>query len=220
MKYHLTQLHRSVSHVMNKDDEPVTLKKELGYGKDDSMTKSQMKMVGFTLIELMVTLAVLAVLAGIAAPSFMAMIRDNRITTQANNLVGSIQLARSEAAKRGVQITIRHNGATANNWDNGWIVFTDWDADGIYDDNASAPECELEEDCLIRTQAALPNNLTLRTENEFSQWFAFNPSGFPVDLVSDVFSLCSPDGNTANARKIVLNNTGRPSIEKGTSSCP
>ena len=179
MKYHLTQLHRSVSHVMNKDDEPVTLKKELGYGKDDSMTKSQMKMVGFTLIELMVTLAVLAVLAGIAAPSFMAMIRDNRITTQANNLVGSIQLARSEAAKRGVQITIRHNGATANNWDNGWIVFTDWDADG-----------------------------------------AFNPSGFPVDLVSDVFSLCSPDGNTANARKIVLNNTGRPSIEKGTSSCP
>ena len=192
MKYHLTQLHRSVSHVMNKDDEPVTLKKELGYGKDDSMTKSQMKMVGFTLIELMVTLAVLAVLAGIAAPSFMAMIRDNRITTQANNLVGSIQLARSEAAKRGVQITIRHNGATANNWDNGWIVFTDWDADGRSEEHTS----------------------------EFSQWFAFNPSGFPVDLVSDVFSLCSPDGNTANARKIVLNNTGRPSIEKGTSSCP
>jgi len=184
------------------------------------MSKNQIRTVGFTLIELMVTLAVAAILAAIAAPGFMAMIRDNRISTQANNLIGSIQLARSEAAKRGVQVTIRHNGSTANKWDDGWIVFTDWDGDGVYDDNSSAPECGVEEDCLLRTQSALPNNLTLRTASNFSQWFAYNPSGYPVDLVTDSFSLCAPNGDTSNARKIVLNNTGRPSTEKGTSSCP
>ncbi|WP_292743448.1 pilus assembly FimT family protein, partial [Methylophaga sp. UBA3595] len=61
---------------------------------------------GFTLIELMITLVVVIILVSIAAPSFNAMIRDNRLATEANNFLGSLQLAKSEAIRRGVQVTM------------------------------------------------------------------------------------------------------------------
>lgn len=76
---------------------------------------------GFTLIELMVTLGVLAVLVSIAAPSFNTMIQNNRMTTRANDLVTALQLARSEAIKRGTAVTVT---ATGGNWNSGWTVAT------------------------------------------------------------------------------------------------
>ncbi|TNF61933.1 MAG: prepilin-type N-terminal cleavage/methylation domain-containing protein, partial [Burkholderiales bacterium] len=61
---------------------------------------------GFTLIELMVTITVLAVLLGVGVPSFQATIQGNRITTAANDLVAALQYARSEAVRRGVNVTV------------------------------------------------------------------------------------------------------------------
>ena len=184
------------------------------------MPKLHIKSNGFTIIELMVTLAVVAILASIAAPNFMNMIRDTRIVTQTNNLVGSLQLARSEAAKQGVQVTVRHHGNTASNWDGGWDVFTDWDGDGVYDDDGDGVLCEVEEDCILRTQTALANSLTLRTGDTFIQWLAYQPSGFPVGLGTDTFRLCASNGDTTNSRSVVVNNTGRPRTELGTMACP
>lgn len=77
---------------------------------------------GFTLIELMVTLAVLAIILGIAIPSFSSMIRDNRIGSLSLELQGAIQLARSEAVKRRVNVIICRRNAAGNNCENG----TDW----------------------------------------------------------------------------------------------
>jgi type IV fimbrial biogenesis protein FimT len=187
------------------------------------MAKIQKNNKGFSLIELIVTLAVVSILVSIAAPSFMDVLRDNRTATDANKLIATIQLARSEAAKQGVPVTISNDGDdtgnTANQWEKGWIVFTDWNGNGVYDDNSSASECELEKDCLLRTQSALANDLTLTTSGAFSESLTYNPSGFPVDLVTDSFSLCSKNGDTTNARTITISNTGRPSIEQGALSC-
>lgn len=94
---------------------------------------------GFTLIELLVTLAILAILLGLAAPSFRSLIENNRVQTAASNLTGALQFARSEAIKRGVSIQIcrRHENACANaaTWGDGWLVRTSggdvlqvWDA--------------------------------------------------------------------------------------------
>lgn len=177
----------------------------------------------FTLIELIVTLSVAAILAAITVPGFSAMIRDNRLLTQANSLVSSIQLARSEAIKQGVQVTIKKNGSTSSNWDSGWYVFTDWDGDGQYDDNGTAPACETEEDCLLRTYEDIPSNYTLRTGNNFSTWLGFLPTGFPVSSAGDgsgSFRLCASDSDTTNARTISLNATGHPSIDTGALACP
>lgn len=82
---------------------------------------------GFTLIELMVTIAVLAVLASLALPSMQSVIESNRLTTQANSLLTAFQLARSEAVKlnREVRICARDSSdplGCGNSWSDGWVV--------------------------------------------------------------------------------------------------
>lgn len=85
---------------------------------------------GFTLIELMVTIAVLAIVVSIAAPSFTSMINNNRSVALGEELTGAFNLARSEAVKRGDRVSIcaSSDGAScsaAGTWNQGWIVFTD-----------------------------------------------------------------------------------------------
>ena len=75
---------------------------------------------GFTLIELMVTIAVLAIAISIAVPSFSNMIRDNRAESQSGAMVTALNLARSEAVKRGENITV--SPTTGTNWSSGWEV--------------------------------------------------------------------------------------------------
>lgn len=95
---------------------------------------------GFTLIELMVTIAVLAIVVTIAAPSFTTMINGNRSVALGEELATAFNYARSEAVKRGGRISIcaSSDGASctaANTWTQGWIVFTDT----ATSDNAASP---------------------------------------------------------------------------------
>lgn len=73
---------------------------------------------GVTLVELMVTLALLAILLGIGVPAYRDLIRRNLVTTQANELLSTLQYGRSEAAKRGTPVTVT---ITAGD-DTGWIA--------------------------------------------------------------------------------------------------
>jgi type IV fimbrial biogenesis protein FimT len=87
---------------------------------------------GFTLIELMVTIMVLAVLLGLGVPSFREAALSSRVTSYANDLVASVQLARSEAIKRNAPVTLcaSSDGTVCEDeggWEVGWIVAT---ADG------------------------------------------------------------------------------------------
>ncbi|MDQ7983357.1 GspH/FimT family pseudopilin [Pseudomonas sp. G34] len=95
---------------------------------------------GFTLIELMVTIAVLAIVISIAAPSFSNILRDNRTLAMTNELQGAIQLARSEAVKRRSNVVICRRNAAGDDCDNsadwaaGWLILSGttvikvWDA--------------------------------------------------------------------------------------------
>lgn len=79
----------------------------------------QRKICGFTLIELMVTVAVLAVLASLAAPSFSQLLAAQRVRTTGYDIVSDLVLARSEAIKRGENVTVT---PVASNWALGWSV--------------------------------------------------------------------------------------------------
>ncbi len=92
---------------------------------------------GFTLVELAITVTVLAVLMGLAAPLFNEVINSNRLTGNANELVAAVQIARSEAIRGNVrtslcQSTDGANCSNASPW-RGWIVFADANGDNVAD---------------------------------------------------------------------------------------
>lgn len=76
---------------------------------------------GFTLIELMVAIAVLTIVVGVAVPGFQSFMANQRVKSIADELAFSLMLAKSEAIKRKQQVIVSANGG---NWDSGWVVKT------------------------------------------------------------------------------------------------
>src|SRR5918995_1551586 len=82
---------------------------------------------GFTLIELLVALTIAAILFAIGVPMFRDASLGGRLSAAANNLLASVQLARSEAIKRNLPVTVCASSAGATcagggGWEQGWIV--------------------------------------------------------------------------------------------------
>jgi type IV fimbrial biogenesis protein FimT len=77
---------------------------------------------GFTLIELMVVVALAAILAAMAAPSFKSFVSGQRVKTAASDFAMAAILARSEAIKRNADVTITSVTAGATGWKDGWTV--------------------------------------------------------------------------------------------------
>jgi len=105
---------------------------------------------GFTIVELMMVLVVLAALIAVAAPNYRDWIRKNNLVSISNDLFSDMLLARSEAIKLNNKVTICRStdptaavaslacgGGTARHWDTGWVVFNDVDGDGVFDNGDS-----------------------------------------------------------------------------------
>ncbi len=81
---------------------------------------------GFTLLEAMIVVAIIAILASLAGPSFSSLLQKNRLAAASSALQVSLSLARSEAVKRGADSRVTVAASTAAGaWTNGWVVFAD-----------------------------------------------------------------------------------------------
>lgn len=153
---------------------------------------------GFTLLDLLITVAIAGILITIGIPSFNQIINSNRLTTNINKLVTTLYLARSEAIKRNQPVTIRKSGAE---WESGWTVFADLDGDGTQEAG----------DTLLRTYNALPDNYTLRATPSYVNRITYRESG---KSANGSFVLCdNSDGNNVpeenSARIMIVNTVGR-----------
>ena len=96
---------------------------------------------GFTLLELMVTIAIVAILAAIAFPSFQTTIRSNRVSSANNEVIGLVNLARSEAIRsgRGGGVCGSSDGSDCDgDWAEGMLAFSDPEGSGKFGSGGTA----------------------------------------------------------------------------------
>jgi type IV fimbrial biogenesis protein FimT len=168
---------------------------------------------GITLLELLMTVCIIGVVLGFAVPSFTEFIRENRMATIANQLVSALAYARSEAIKRGVQVTMKHKDATPKVWETGWDIFTDINRNGVQDIS----------DKLLITAEMLPYGYTLRTGANYANWVAYRETGSfrsSSGLINDTFRLCDSTKQITKSRAIIIK-MGRVRIEANqVNQCP
>jgi type IV fimbrial biogenesis protein FimT len=185
--------------------------------------------LGYTLMELMVTISIAGILLTIAIPNFTSIISSNRLTTYANELVIALNFARSEAIRRGQLVMVMRKSATDSEWERGWDLFVDNDANRVFNDDGDAILCEVTEDCLLRTYDVLPDSYTLRSGSSYACWVVYTVNGLSKGsgpspacnggFASDTFRLCNGTDKTTS-RAITINAVGRIRVSTGTVSCP
>lgn len=160
---------------------------------------------GFTLVELMVTVAVVAIMAAIAAPSFTSLINSNRLTGVANELVATLQGARTEAVRRNERVVVcrSEDGTTCAGpgdlWP-AWVVFADANSNGAL--NAGEP--------VIRSGTGHPNVQIRASAALTADRMVFRPDGFARDsatptgaLLNATLGVCMPTERPAENERLV-----------------
>lgn len=193
-----------------------------------SGSRARRSPAGFTLLELMVAITVLAIGLGLAVPSFMDLIRQNRLTTQTNGLMAALAIARSEAVKRGTPVTLCPVDADDEDQCSG---DTDWAATGLLViSDVRAPLGEVNSDAaaepntndsiLQRVPAAGDQKIVIDNENEIES-LTYRQDGTvdlpPGTVVTFVLSPVKCKGEDG-AREVEVIAAGRAGFSKV--ACP
>ena len=171
-----------------------------------------MKIRGFTLLELMVALAVLSLLLALGAPAFGSLLDDQRMNSSAASLLHSVHYARTEAVRRNRHITLT---PVDGDWNNGWLIFIDRNHDGLYDPG----EVLLQAEYPARSQR-------LHANANVATYLRYNAQGESELLnggfQSGTFSFC-PRQAGREGRRLIINRVGRARVERAPiadSICP
>jgi type IV fimbrial biogenesis protein FimT len=177
---------------------------------------------GFTVIEILVVIGIVGILAAIAAPSFTDLMRKNRLASASSAMQVSLNLARSEAIKRGfdARVTVAAND-TAGAWVNGWTVFADKTTDA---NGAVAPTSD--DATRTRLEIVAAPSAPISTSQTFPDlnYFTYNGQGRIMDVTGAGVANKSFwfFDNTSQKYCLVINNSGRVRIARVDSdaSCP
>ena len=197
------------------------------------------KYSGFTLIELMVALAVAGIIITVGLPSMSVFFKGNRMVVNANDLLAGLHLARSEAIKRNARVSICKStnadasppkcAAGAESWDEGWFVFVEGrDVGNIFGEYTAA-----DGDVLRVNTGAEGAKVTITAGDAgVDKYVSFTSRGAPKlrngSSQSGVYRVCDDRGlkNAAGgvvARGVLLNASGRVRVTKDATrigACP
>ena len=177
---------------------------------------SSVKIKGFSLVEVMVTLSVAAIMISLAAPNLQIFMLKNRLGTQKNEFVLALAYAKSEAVRRGVTVSVCARATDQrcradNVWDGGWLVFVDSPSpqgDGIVNGT----------DSVLQVRPPLEGGNTLRAGAR--SYLAFRSNGFPGVGSRDVFAFSDSRG-PAGSMRVCISQQGGVSIPSTTADpCP
>lgn len=174
---------------------------------------------GFTLIEVMIVLVVLATLVSVGVPLLQNLLDSNRLRAESNRFLGAINLARSEAVMRNLPVSVcpslmAKTGAPvcAGTYAEGWIVFANADRDKVVDAGT---------DEVLQVFEGLPDGFQLTNRSgtrEAIELINYLPDGSSHSNRTLMF--CPPQHSAVQSLSIVLNIVGRARLVEGWGECP
>jgi type IV fimbrial biogenesis protein FimT len=163
---------------------------------------------GFTLVEIMVVAALIAILLSVGVPSFVAFQRSSELRSSASSFLAAVQATRAEAMKRGVDAYMIP--ASNDSWASGWIVYADVDLNQSLD---RAKDTVVMETGAIASRTSVATGLATASgfAGNSGSYIRFNGGGFSIDT-SGAFRSGAIEFNVSGStdrRRVVVNNVGR-----------
>jgi type IV fimbrial biogenesis protein FimT len=170
-------------------------------------TRRPTAQTGFTLMELLMTIAIAAIVATIGIPSFRYVTNSNRIAAEVNGLLGDLQFARAEAIKEGQPVTVCMSkggttcDTTGNAWNSGWIVYSNPNGTGA---NTTIPAAG----SILRIQSTFTSTDTFLAQPAFSS-ITYNREGYAIGVGNGtLISLHDSTDTTAWTRCLAVSMNG------------
>ena len=173
------------------------------------MRVDRQRAAGVTLLEMMVSVAIIALVGTLAVPGLNDLRQDNERTAAVNSFIHALFLARSEAIRRGTVVSLckSADGQTCSNsiasWNAGWMVFVNTDRDDL-------PVRDPGEEVVSVYQGWPAGQIT-------SNRAAYSFRSYTQSVVNGTLIFCDPRGS-AHARAIIISQTGRPRVTQRDSS--
>ena len=178
--------------------------------KGKCMVNRSARQRGFTLIELVIAIVIVAILVLLALPSFRETAIRNNVTSLNNNLLHALNVARAEAVRRGVRVEVASASGGAS-WVSGWSIKVDSAGDGTFATT-------------INQQQTVPAGYSVCGKSSgggsdgavvFTALGALGANANQYDL-----NVNRPDGNAVLGQRLTIGSSGQVSVKQNTTSSP